>query len=179
MPSETRIVSPGPIDRTVTTSAGAVLTAPDDWELLPPGDAGLTRRVKAGGPTWTVKEQKGRRTFSRGVWAPAARIAAVKSELEAERSTESYAKRRKASAARRDKKQTEYVDEFQEAVIQFLRFEAKHAELAQQIGQGGDGACDSCWQRHGRQKPNAFRLNAAPSRPSLLGCATKPPAMTT
>ena len=101
MPSETRIVRPGPDERTVLASDGRVLQAPDDWELLPPGDAGLTRRVKAGGPTWTVQEKKRRRTFSRGVWAPAARIAAIKSDLEAERSTESYAKRQQASAARR------------------------------------------------------------------------------
>ena len=29
------------------------------WALLPPGDAGLTRRVKAAGPAWTVVERKG------------------------------------------------------------------------------------------------------------------------
>jgi hypothetical protein len=52
-----------------------VLAIPDDWALLSPGDALLTRHVKAGGPAWTVKEKRGRRVFSRGVWAPAQRIA--------------------------------------------------------------------------------------------------------
>lgn len=47
---------------------------PPDWELLPPGDAMLTRQVKGGGPCWTVAEKVGRRQMSRGVWAPAARI---------------------------------------------------------------------------------------------------------
>jgi len=41
-----------------------MLQVPDAWELLPPGDAALTRRAKAGGPSWTVQEKKGRRTFS-------------------------------------------------------------------------------------------------------------------
>ena len=29
---------------------------------MPPGDAGLTRRVKAAGPSWTVIEKRGRKT---------------------------------------------------------------------------------------------------------------------
>ncbi len=70
MPDQTRIVAPGPSDRTVRTADGKILHAPADWELLPPGDATLTRRVKAAGPTWTVQVKKGRKTFSRGVWAP-------------------------------------------------------------------------------------------------------------
>ena len=60
---------------------------PANWELLSPGDAALTRRVKAAGPTWTIQEKKGRKTFSRGVWAPAERIAAIRADLEAERLT--------------------------------------------------------------------------------------------
>ena len=71
-------------------------------------DAALTRRVKAAGLTWTVQEKKGRMTFSRGVWAPADRIAAIRAELDAERSTDAYTKRRTAEVARRDRKQTGY-----------------------------------------------------------------------
>jgi hypothetical protein len=93
----------------------------------------MTRRVKAGGPSWTVKEKKGRRTFSQGVWAPADRIAKVQSDLEAERSTESYAKRRKADANRREKKQTEYVEDFHSAVVSFLNFSHRYESLAQQL----------------------------------------------
>ena len=82
MPNQTRIVSPGPNDRTVRAADGQILHAPADWELLPPGDAALTRRVKAAGPTWTIQQKKGRKLFSLGVWAPADRIAAVRAELE-------------------------------------------------------------------------------------------------
>ncbi len=130
MPTETRIVAPGPHDRTVRTADGQELQIPDDWELLLPGDATLTRRVKAGGPSWTVQEKKGRRTFSQGVWAPAKRIATIKSELDAERSTDAYAKRRQAEAKRRDRKQAAYVEDFRGAILAFLDFAPCHGDLA-------------------------------------------------
>lgn len=135
MPDQTRIVAPGPEPRTVLTTDGQVLAPPKDWDVLPPGDAGLTRRVKAAGPTWTVKQKKGRRTFSLGVWAPADRIAAIRAELETERSTPAYAKRQAANANRREKVQTEYVGSFEEAVLNFLAFAACHAELAQKLAE--------------------------------------------
>lgn len=126
-------VAPGPKPHTVRTEAGDVLKVPSGWELLPPGDAGVTRRVKARGPSWTVKEKKGRRTFSKGVWAPADRIAKVKAEFEAERSTDAYAKKQAAAAKRRDKKQNEYVEDFSEAIINFLDFDDRYKSLAIQF----------------------------------------------
>ena len=129
MPTQTRIVAPGPHDRTVRTGDGLILHAPANWELLPPGDAALTRRVKAAGPTWTIQEKKGRKVFSLGVWAPADRIAAVRAELASERSTDSYAKRRAADVARRERKQTEYVEDFRGAVLAFLDFAPCYAGL--------------------------------------------------
>src|SRR5262245_54334921 len=64
----TTVFAPGPSVNTVRDAAGKVLTVPDGWTLLSPGDAALTRRVKAAGDHWIVQEQKGRKTFSRGVW---------------------------------------------------------------------------------------------------------------
>ncbi len=125
--------APGPSPRTVRTASGEVLTVPEGWELLPPGDAGLTRRVKAAGEHWVVQEKKGRKVFSRGVWAPAATIERIRAELEAERSTESYAKKQQAAARRREKEQTEYVQEFTEAVRTYLAFHPSHAELADRL----------------------------------------------
>jgi hypothetical protein len=133
MPDQTRIVAPGPNDDTVRTPDGQVLHAPVDWELLPPGDAGLTRRVKAAGPSWTVQERKGRKTFSRGVWAPADRIATIRAELEAERSTDAYVKRRAADTARRNRKHVVYVEDFRAAVLAFLDFATCYAGLADQL----------------------------------------------
>lgn len=135
MPHETRIVAPGPNERTVLTADGRVLDVPSDWKLLPPGDAGLTRRVKAAGPTWTMRQKRGRKLFSLGVWAPAERIAAIERELAAERSTASYAKRRQADTARRERKHEEYVAEFRAAVLDFLAFAPAHAELAQALAE--------------------------------------------
>lgn len=86
----------GPTPVTVRAADGKVLTAPAGWVLLPPGDAALTRRVKAAGDHWAVQEKKGRKIFSRGVWAPAATIDRILAELVAERSTESFAKRKEA-----------------------------------------------------------------------------------
>jgi len=130
MPNQNRIVSPGPRERTVLTSEGQVLEVPAHWELLPPGDAGLTRRFKAAGPTWTVIEFVRRKKFSRGVWGNGSVIAKLQAELAAERDSPAYAKRRAADSVRREKKQTEYVEDFRGAVLQFLAFHPAHAELA-------------------------------------------------
>lgn len=133
MPDQTRIVAPGSSERSVITADGKNLVVPPHWQLLPPGDAGMTRRVKSRGPSWTVKQKKGRRTFSLGVWAPAERIATVRAELEAERSTDQYANRQAAARKRRDKKQTQYVDEFLQAVLAFLAFDDRYQQLAGQL----------------------------------------------
>src|SRR5437870_1585572 len=125
--------TPGPTPTTVRAADGTVKTAPDGWILLPPGDAALTRRVKAAGDHWVVQERKGRKIFSRGVWASAATIDRIRAELDAERSTEGFAKKKEADARRRDKAQAEYVEDFLGAVVAFLGFHANYAELAQQM----------------------------------------------
>lgn len=127
------VYSPGPRDRTVRDGQGNVLQVPADWSLLPPGDAGLTRRVKAAGKYLAVQEKKGRRMFSRGVWAPTATIDKIKRDLDAERSTDAYAKKQKAAAARRDKQQAEYVEDFFGAVVAFLNFHPDYTDLAHQF----------------------------------------------
>jgi hypothetical protein len=80
-----------------------------------------------------VQEKKGRRVFSRGVWAPATSIQKIRAELEIERSTEGYAKRREADARRRDKAQAEYVEDFHAAVLAFLDFHPNHADMADEL----------------------------------------------
>lgn len=133
MPTEQRIVTPGIQPRTVRSADGETLTVPTGWELLPPGDAALTRRVKAAGATWTVQEKRGRKTFSQGVWAPGETISSIRTDLEAERSTVAYAKRRVAEVKRREAKQDEYVSSFKQAVLAFLAFDASYAEIAQRM----------------------------------------------
>lgn len=125
--------APGPAPDTVRAADGKVLPVPAGWTLLPPGDAALTRRVKLAGDHWVVQERKGRKMFSRGVWAPATTIERVQAELVAERATESFAKRREAGAKRREKVQAEYVEDFTGAVEAFLAFHPTHAELARRL----------------------------------------------
>jgi hypothetical protein len=125
--------APGPTPDTVRAADGTVLTPPEGWALLPPGDAGLTRRVKAAGEHWVVQEKVGRRIFSRGVWASAETIDRVRTELEAERSTEGYAKRKEAASRRREEAQAGYVEDFHGAVVAFLAFHPGHADLADRL----------------------------------------------
>lgn len=124
---------PGPTTNTVRTADGKVVTVPEGWVLLPPGDAALTRRVKAAGDHWVVAQKKGRKVFSRGIWTAAATIERIRAELSAERSTESFAKRKEADARRRKKDQAEYVEDFHGAVLAFLAFPAAHSNLADRL----------------------------------------------
>ena len=126
-------VAPGPSPRTVRTAAGAVVAVPAGWVLLPPGDPGLTRRVKAAGDHWVVQEKHGRRMFSRGVWAPAATIDRIRAELEVERATEGYARKQEQAARRREQVQGAYVDDFESAVLAFLDFHADHVAVAERL----------------------------------------------
>jgi hypothetical protein len=119
--------------RRVRTPEGSVLTVPDGWALLAPGDPGLTRRVKTSGPSWTVVEKKGRKVFSKGVWAPAAQIEEARNELAIERAAPSYAKRLEAAARRRGAAQAAYVVDFQTEVQSFLRFAPAFAEVGQKL----------------------------------------------
>lgn len=125
--------TPGPTANTVRAADGKVLAPPAGWVLFPPGDAALTRRVKAAGEHWVVQEKKGRKIFSRGVWAPAATIERIRVDLEAERSTAGYSKKRQADAQRRGKVQAEYVEDFTEAVVAFLAFHPAYSDLANRL----------------------------------------------
>lgn len=127
MPTERRVVAPigaaskqhrgaapDPADTRVRFDDGSVHAIPAGWALLPSGDAGLTRRVKAAGPSWTVQEKRGRKTFSRGVWAPAEQIA-----------------RFRLAAAQ----QAAYVGDFEAAILAYLAFAPAHAALAQTMAE--------------------------------------------
>lgn len=131
--SDNQTFTPGPTPNTVRASDGTVLTVPEGWALLPPGDPALTRRVKAAGDHWVVQERKGRKVFSKGVWTSPATIARIRAELEAERSTEAHARRKDSASKRRDKAQSKYVGDFHGAVLAFLDFHPTHANLADRL----------------------------------------------
>lgn len=133
MPHQTRVVAAGPDDHSVRAAGGEVLRPPADWVRVPPGDPALTRRMRAAGPTWSVQEKKGRKLFSLGVWAPAATVESIRSQLAVERADPRYAKRLEAGAKRREGEQAEYVETFHRSVLAYLAFDPWHEELAQQL----------------------------------------------
>ncbi|MEM9454224.1 MAG: DUF2293 domain-containing protein [Myxococcota bacterium] len=133
MPECSRDLLVGPAPDRPRTPDGTVLTVPAGWALLPPGDATLTRRVKQAGPAWTIKQPRGRKMFSRGVWAPKETIERIKAELSVERSDPRYAQRLENDRARRAKKHAAYAEQFEGAVREFLRFAPRYAKLAQEV----------------------------------------------
>lgn len=106
---------------------------PEGWACLPPGDAGLTRRVKQAGPSWAIVERRGRKTFSQGLWAPRQTIEAERRTLEAERSTPAYAEKRAKASEKRRREQAAYVVSFEVQVLGFLRFAPRYESLARAI----------------------------------------------
>jgi hypothetical protein len=112
---------------------GRRMSPPPTWACLPPGDAGLTRRVKAAGPSWQVIEKRGRKAFSKGLWAPRDNIEAARAALDAERSTEGYAKKRAADVARRERAHAEYAADFEDEVLAFLQFSPRWQLLAAEV----------------------------------------------
>jgi hypothetical protein len=127
------IFTPGPTPNSVRAADGRVLSAPEGWILVPPGDAALTRRIKAAGEHWVVQEKKGRKVFSRGVWAAKRTIDSIRAELETERSTEGFARKKQADARRREQAQAAYVEDFHGAIVSFLAFHPNHAALADRL----------------------------------------------
>jgi hypothetical protein len=130
---ESLTLAPTADPRVFAAPDGRRLSPPADWACLPPGDAGLTRRVKAAGPSWVVIEQRGRKKFSKGLWAPRVNIDNARAALDAERSTESYAKKRQADVARRERAQSAYVSSFEQEVHAFLRFSPRWDDLGRLI----------------------------------------------
>ncbi len=125
-----KLVGGKPVD-----AEGNIISPPEGWTLLAPGDAGLTRRVKKHGRFWLLQEKKGRRTFSQGIFAPAAVIELEKSKLDEERNSDHYKKRLVAQQNRRSRQQEEYVEEFKGAVLSFLNFDVKFRDVAEKLAE--------------------------------------------
>jgi len=130
---ESLIVRPAPKARHVFTMQAELLSVPVGWDLLPPGDAALSRRIKHDGPTWTVKESKGRKQFSRGIWAPADRIESLRRALNCERAGPAYTKKLEASRARRAQQEVTYTKDFTAALRDTLNFHPRYRLLADRI----------------------------------------------
>ncbi len=133
MPQDALEVRPSAKPNHVKALDGTELAIPEGWALLEPGDPALSRRIKKDGPTWTVKEAKGRKMFSRGIWAPAERIEALRAELEVERQDPAYQRKLDAGRERREKEQEAYAKEFRRAVFEYLDFAPEHRDSAEAL----------------------------------------------
>lgn len=133
MPEQTREVRPHSHPRKVISREGQILVVPEHWELLAPGDAALTRRVKAAGPTWTVKDKRGRRVISLGIWADKETIEINRLKLLIERQDPTYKNRLQAGRERRAKQEANYAIEFRDEIINFLNFHSRYHALAEEM----------------------------------------------
>jgi len=125
-----QIVAPGKNGQ-LLNEYGMPVTPPAGWIFLPAGDAGVTRKVTAQGKYWRVQYKKGRKTISKGVWAPAETIKQAQQTVEAVRKTDGYQRKRTADLKRREQKQEQYEGDFLRAVILYLNFHVCYEELAQ------------------------------------------------
>jgi len=134
MESNIRIVSPG-AGNTLRDEYGNSVVPPNGWAFLPSGDAGITRKVKAGGEYWKVEFKKGRYTMSKGLWAPAACIRAAQTAVSAVRSTETYTRRLERDRTTRHKKEETYRSLFLLEVKIFLDFDIRYKEFEEKMAQ--------------------------------------------
>jgi len=125
-----RLVHSGSEEGGLLSDSGQPLAPPPDWAFLPAGDAGITRRIKAKGPTWVVQVKKGQRLIAKGIWASKADILASQKEVAAQRATPAYARKRGSELARREAKQQTYEREFFAEVVAFLAFAERYQHEA-------------------------------------------------
>ncbi len=112
---------------------GIQQTPPSNWSFLAAGDAGITRKVTSQNIYWKVIFKKGRRTMSKGIWAPKETIEWAIHEVNKTRSTEEYQKKRSYQQNRRAEKQNIYEIEFKDAVVSFLDFHIKYSPIAETL----------------------------------------------
>ena len=108
---------------------GHPVTPPEGWVFLPAGDAGVTRKVSSAGVFWRVQVKMGRRIISKGLWAPKDTIELAALQMQSTRQTELYQKKVEAAKRRREKIQTEYVDDFCNQVERFLNFHPIYKDM--------------------------------------------------
>jgi len=136
MEKEIKIIRTGP-NNTLVNEHGEQVRPPAGWAFLAAGDAAITRKVSAEGLFWRVQARMGRRTISKGLWAPEAIIARARQEVEARRATDTYKNKLANDRKRRAQKQTEYEQEFMLTVRAFLgfapRYEAEEKAMAEAV----------------------------------------------
>jgi hypothetical protein len=107
---------------------------PADWDLIPTGDAFMTRTVKAAGVYWYAWKPRTRTRRHRrlaGLWAP--RTVIEEAATQASKTAAERANRREASAQHRARAEERYRGELATAIRAFLNFAPEHTALAEAI----------------------------------------------
>ncbi len=113
---------------------GCFVDMPEGWEFIPSGDPALTRRLKAAANDyWVVKRKIGRKEFGVGLCVPKGLADGIAEQLKTERETPEYQRKLEAGRRRREKKQEEYQEDFEQAVLLFLHFHDRYRELAAKL----------------------------------------------
>lgn len=122
-------------DGTLKNEFGEPMRIPHGWKFLAAGDAGITRKVKAKQQYIKVEYKKGRRTYSKGIWAPAEIIIAATNIVTETRSTDAYKRKMESSAKLRQKKEQTYQNDFTKAIVAFLNFHERYTNEAETLSQ--------------------------------------------
>ncbi len=133
MPTETRSFLVTKDDPRLKDKSGKIYSIPAGWDNLPAGDASITRKLKSLGPSWTVQEKKGRKSFSHGVWAAKEHIATAQALVAAQRADPKYQHKLAQAKVRREEKEAVFGEDFQQAIIEFLNFDNKYQPLLEQL----------------------------------------------
>ncbi len=112
-----------------------VVLLPEGWEYVPKGDAALTRRIKASGNYWVVMTHYKQKPTTAGLCAPQSVVAAIRRKLEDERADPGYVQKLEKGRAYRAKKELAYQGDFKQAILAFIQFHPRWAELADRLAE--------------------------------------------
>ncbi len=108
---------------------GKEVSIPNSWIFLPAGDAGLTRKITQHNEYYRLVFQKGRRTISKGIWAPKHIVENETVNIKKLRESDQYKKQTAYSKQYRAKKENEYQLEFFRAIMLYLNFHPQYKKL--------------------------------------------------
>jgi hypothetical protein len=132
---------------------------PQGWDLLPPGDPFVTRKVKEKGAYWLAKKPGRQYARTLGVWTPAENIEAAQ-DL-AQHTKAAREAKRVVSRTQREREEAKYRERFAGEVYNYLSFSPQHEALAQDIATAvAQHAGDVGSGRVGRTKKLSLREKA-------------------
>ncbi|MDC1106865.1 DUF2293 domain-containing protein [Prolixibacteraceae bacterium] len=112
---------------------GKEVIIPRKWSFFPAGDAGVTRAITKQKNYIRVKELRGRRAISKGIWAPEELIQEAKQRMTKVRSSDIYRKQKLQREMRRDQIQEAFIESLEHAIRDRLSFHNCYKELEESL----------------------------------------------